>query len=76
MSNNKQTQITIDDVSYDVEAFTAQQKMFLEHCMDLERKIGSCRFQLDQLTVGKDSFLKLLKASLADQPAEAVEVVQ
>ena len=71
MSQNKNAQITIDGTEYNVEDFTDQQKILLEHCMDLERKIGSCKFQLDQLNVGKDSFLNLLKTSLAETPAEA-----
>jgi hypothetical protein len=66
MGNNKDPQIvTIDGTEYDANTFTEQQKMLLEHCVDLERKIGSCRFQLDQLNVGKDAFLTLLKQSLA-----------
>ena len=35
----------------------------------LDRKIGSTQFQLQQLQVGKDAFLKILKESL-DKPVE------
>jgi hypothetical protein len=31
----------------------------------LDRKIGSTQFQLQQLQVGKDAFLKILKESLS-----------
>jgi hypothetical protein len=34
------------------------------HCLDLDRKIGNMNFQLQQLQVGKDSFLKMLTESL------------
>jgi hypothetical protein len=39
--------------------------------VDLDRKIGSTQFQLQQLNVGKDAFLTMLKEALKDQPAEA-----
>ena len=72
MGNNKQPQIvTIDGTEYDPNDFTDQQRMLLEHCFDLDRKLASCRFQLDQLNVGKDAFLKMLKDSLEQTPAEA-----
>ena len=72
MSNNKQTQlVNIDGTEYDLADLTDQQKVMFEHCIDLDRKIASCRFQLDQLSVGKDAFLTLLKQSLVSTPAEA-----
>jgi hypothetical protein len=43
----------------------------LQHCIDLDRKINSTQFQLQQLQVGKDSFLKMLKDDLA-----AIQAVQ
>jgi cell division septum initiation protein DivIVA len=70
MGNNTKPQLTIDGVEYDVEKFTDQQKMLLEHVVDLDRKVNSARFNLDQLQVGKDSFFNLLKQSLAEAPAD------
>lgn len=71
MGNNKEPQIVnIDGVEHDYATFTDQQKVMLEHCADLERKIASCKFQLDQLNVGKDAFLQMLKSSLAPHPAQ------
>ena len=68
MGNNTKLQIiSIDGVEYDANDFTDQQKAFLEHCVDLERKIASCKFQLDQLNVGKDAFLQMLKTSLEEK---------
>ena len=72
MGDNTKSQIVaIDGTEYDANGFTDQQRMFLEHCFDLDRKIGSCKFQLDQLSVGKDAFLQMLKNSLQATPAEA-----
>jgi hypothetical protein len=74
MGNNTKPQLMIDGVEYDVEKLTDQQKMLLDHVVDLERKVGSARFNLDQLQVGRDSFFNMLKQSLIEQPAEAQEV--
>jgi hypothetical protein len=64
----KQTKpITIDGVEYDTTTFTDEQILLTNHCLDLDRKIGSTQFQLQQLNVGKDAFLKMLKESL-DKP--------
>jgi len=62
--DNKAQMITIDEVEYDTADFTEQQISLTNHCLDLDRKIANMSFQLQQLQVGKDSFLKMLKESL------------
>jgi uncharacterized protein YdeI (BOF family) len=63
----KQTQtITINDKEYTEDQLTAQQKVIINHIGDLDRKIRSTQFNLDQLTVGKDAFVNMLTASLAE----------
>jgi hypothetical protein len=65
MAKNKEPQIVkIDDVEYDANDFTEEQGLLFNHCVDLDRKIASTNFQLQQLNVGKDSFIKLLKTAL------------
>jgi len=76
MGNNTNPQIMIDGIEYDVTKLTDQQKVLLDHVVDLERKVGSARFNLDQLQVGRDSFFNMLKQALAEQPAEAQEITQ
>ena len=61
---NKPQMITINDVEYDTATFTEEQVALTNHCLDLDRKIGNMNFQLQQLQVGKDSFLKMLTESL------------
>jgi len=68
MANKQPQTVTIDGVEYDAEKFTEQQAMLVNHVADRDRKIGSTRFQLDQLQVGRDAFFTMLKAQLA--PAE------
>ena len=65
METKKPQIVTIDGVEHDANTFTEQQVVLLNHCVDLDRKINSTQFQLQQLQVGKDSFLTLLKNALA-----------
>jgi len=76
MGNNTKPQLVIDDVEYDVEKLTDQQKMLLDHVVDLERKSASAKFNLDQLAVGRDTFFNMLKQSLAETPAEATDKLE
>jgi len=64
MGQDKKTPITIDNVEYQFEDLTQEQQMLFNHCIDLDRKINSAQFNLDQLTVGKEAFINRLKASL------------
>jgi hypothetical protein len=60
----KAQRVTLDGTEYDANSFTDEQTHLLDHCVDLDRKINSTRFQLQQLEVGKDAFLKMLKGQL------------
>jgi hypothetical protein len=71
--DNNPQMITIDDIEYNVADLTDEQKVLVNHCLDLDRKIGNTQFQLDQLRVGKDAFFALLKQSL-DTSVTDVEV--
>jgi len=66
--NTKKTQITIDDVEYVYEDLAKEQQMLFNHCIDLDRKISSAQFNLDQLSVGKNAFMEMLKKSLEAKP--------
>ena len=63
MGEKKTTPITIDDIEYQYEDMTDQQQAMVNHCADLDRKIGSTQFNLDQLMVGKEAFIKMLSES-------------
>lgn len=67
----KKTQITIDGKEFLFEDMTQQQQMLLNHVADLDRKLDSARFSVDQLQVGRDAFFKLLKEALEAKPEEA-----
>ena len=68
MGQDKKTPITIDNVDYNFEDLTQEQQMLFNHCIDLDRKISSAQFNLDQLSVGKQAFMDLLKKSLEVKP--------
>jgi len=70
MATEKKTPVFVDDVEYTYEDMTDQQKALVNHISDLDRKIGTTQFNLDQLTVGKNAFVNLLKEALNKQPAE------
>jgi hypothetical protein len=44
--------------------------MLVNHVADLDRKLGSARFNVDQLQVGRNAFMNMLTESLKEQPSE------
>ena len=70
MGKNKKTPMTINNKKYFIEDLTDEQKVLFNHVADLDRKLSSARFNLDQLTVGRDSFVNMLAQSV-EAPVEA-----
>jgi len=67
----KQTKtIVINDKEYTEDQLTNEQKMMVNHIGDLDRKIGSTKFNLDQLNVGRTAFLQMLEGSLEEEQQE------
>ncbi len=67
----KQTKtVSINGTEYTEDQFTDQQKVMINHVADLDRKIGSTQFNLDQLQVGKQAFMDMLTKSLEEAPQE------
>ena len=56
--------VKIDDKEYDMNNFSNEQKMMVNHIVDLERKLQSSEFNLVQLRFGKQSFTEALKDCL------------
>ena len=54
----------INDVEHNVEDLTDAQVAMVNHVADLDRKLASARFNVDQLQVGRDAFMQMLTASL------------
>lgn len=70
MGKNEKTPITVNDVEYQYEEMTDQQQAMVNHINDLDRKMASMRFNLDQLNVGRDAFVNMLTESLEQEPDE------
>ncbi len=64
MEKKQPQTITINNVEYTEDQLTDQQKVIINHVADLDRKIGSTQFNLDQLQVGREAFMKMLTESL------------
>jgi hypothetical protein len=67
MGKNEKTPITINGVEYKYEDLTNEQQVLFNHCVDLDRKIASASFNLDQLNVGKQAFIERLEKSLKEK---------
>ena len=66
MAKNENKTITVNDVEHNVEDLTEQQVVMCNHVADLDKKLGNLRFNMDQLAVGREAFVNMLAASLAE----------
>ena len=69
MGKKKTTPITINNTEYVLEDMTSEQQLMINHVSDLNRKIESTKFNLDQLSVGRDAFLNMLAQQLETEKA-------
>lgn len=74
MLKNEKIPIAIDGVEYKYEDMTQDQQMMVNHIVDLDHKIGQAAFNIEQLNVGKNAFVQLLKGTLT--PAESVGSIE
>lgn len=58
--------VVINDVEYKVDDLSEQQVMLVNHVADLDRKLASSQFNIDQLQGGREFFMKKLEAELED----------
>ena len=68
MGKNEKTPLVIDGTEYNFEDLSQEQQVLVNHVADLDRKLGSARFNVDQLQVGRDAFFGLLKKALEEEP--------
>jgi cell division protein ZapA (FtsZ GTPase activity inhibitor) len=67
MAENKKTTITVDDKEYNLDDMNETQHAHINHITDLDRKINTSKFNLDQLVFGRQAFVDSLKTSLAKE---------
>jgi hypothetical protein len=70
MGKNEKTPITINGEEHNFEDLTEQQQAMVNHIADLDKKLGSLRFNMDQLNVGREAFINILSTSLAGNTIE------
>jgi len=59
--------VVIDGVEYDFESLSPEQQLLANHIADLDRKLSSARFNVDQMMVGRNAFVQLFERSLASE---------
>jgi len=62
----KEQTITINDTEHKVSDLTEQQVVVVNHVQDLDRKLSSAQFNLDQLNVGRNAFMDMLTNSFEE----------
>ena len=70
MAKDEKKTITVNDKTYNVEDLTNEQIAMVNHITDLDRKLSSARFNVDQLVVGREAFVNMLSSSLEAAPQE------
>jgi len=60
----KEQTVTINDKEYKESEFSVEQVAIINHVSDLDRKIQSSTFNLEQLQFGRDAFMGKLTESL------------
>ena len=66
----KKPVLNLDDKEYIIEDMTDEQKMMVNHINDIQNKQNSNQFIADQLSVGKEAFIKMLRESLLEEKKE------
>ena len=64
MAKDEKKTITVNDKEYNVEDLTPEQVAMVNHIADLDRKLSSARFNVDQLAFGREAFVSALAESL------------
>jgi len=62
--------VVIDGKEYKVSDLSSEAVELVNHVADLDRKISSSKFNLDQLNVGRGAFMNMLTGSLETPEAE------
>ena len=62
--------LNLNDKEYVIEDMTDEQKMMVNHINDLQNKQNTNTFMADQLQVGKEAFINMLRKSLEEVEIE------
>jgi hypothetical protein len=68
--------IEINGTSYTEDQLTEKQALLIKHVQNLDSKVNTAQFELDQLNVSRKAFMDMLTADLessAETPEESKE---
>ena len=68
--------LTLDGKGYFAEDMTAEQLRIKDHLADLGRKLNTNIFIGEQLTISKDSFVNMFRASLKKDDQKEPEAIE
>lgn len=66
MAKEEKKTISVNDKEYNVDDLNQQQIKMVNHITDLDRKLNSARFNVEQLSFGREAFINALAKSLED----------
>jgi len=69
MAKDEKKTITVNGVEHNVDDLNEQQIAMVNHIADLDRKLSSARFNVDQLAFGREAFVNALASSLESKEA-------
>jgi hypothetical protein len=69
MAKDEKKTITVNGVEHNVDDLNEQQIAMVNHIADLDRKLSSARFNVDQLAFGREAFVTALADSLESKEA-------
>lgn len=69
MAKSENKTITVNDVEHNVDDLTERQIVMVNHITDLDRKMSSMRFNIDQLSIGREAFVNMLTEELTLEKA-------
>jgi cell division protein ZapA (FtsZ GTPase activity inhibitor) len=70
MAKDEKKTISVNDKEYNVDDLNEQQIAMVNHITDLDRKLGSARFNVDQLAFGREAFVNALAQSLENDTTD------
>ena len=61
---NSEPKVNLNGVDYSINDMTDDQKVLLAHANDLNRKVDSAKFNLQQMEIGRDAVVNALSEAL------------
>ncbi|QDP47847.1 MAG: hypothetical protein Unbinned400contig1004_16 [Prokaryotic dsDNA virus sp.] len=59
--------LNLNGVEYNINDMTDDQKVLLAHINDLNRKVDSAKFNLQQMEIGRNAFVSALSKALTEK---------